>query len=86
MARSFDPTILISDWHMQPMDGLELLTRIRSGGTHLSSDARVIFLTSEAGVKAVRQVIRRGVDHFLIKPFTRDVIARAITKVASKSQ
>lgn len=84
MARSFNPTILVSDWHMQPMDGLELLTHIRSGNTHLSTDTKIIFLTSEAGVKEVKQVIRRGVDHFLIKPFTREIIARAITKVALK--
>lgn len=84
MARRFDPTILISDWHMQPMDGLELLTQIRTGGTHLSSNTRIIFLTSQNGVKEVRQVIRRGVDHFLIKPFTQDIIARAITKVVRR--
>jgi CheY-like chemotaxis protein/HPt (histidine-containing phosphotransfer) domain-containing protein len=84
MARNFDPTILISDWRMQPMDGLELLTKIRSGGTHLSSNTRIIFLTSQTGANEVRQVIRRGVDHFLIKPFTREVIARAITKVAGR--
>jgi CheY-like chemotaxis protein len=84
MARSFDPTILISDWHMQPMDGLELLTQIRTGGTHLSSNTRIIFLTSQNGVKEVRQVIRRGVDHFLIKPFTQEVISRAIIKVVRR--
>lgn len=84
VAHSFDPTILISDWQMQPMDGLELLTRIRTGSTNLSSNTRIIFLTSRNGVKEVRQVIRRGVDHFLIKPFTQDIIARAIAKVMKR--
>lgn len=85
VARGFDPTILFLDWQMAPIDGLELLCRIRRSETHLSADTRIIFLTAENTIEGVRKVIRRGVDHFLVKPFTRDVISRAIVKVARRS-
>lgn len=82
---AFQPTVLISDWHMEPMNGLDLLELIRGGQTSLPREAKVIFLTSEPGIKAVGKVIRRGVDHFLVKPFSQDVIARALAKVAVRA-
>ena len=83
MARN-SPTLIISDWRMQPIDGLELLQRVRSGQTSAKFDLPFIFLTAQKEVGNVRRVIRGGADHFLIKPFTRDVLIRALIKVVTR--
>lgn len=84
-APGIDPTIIISDWMMQPIDGMQLLSLIRKGESALSKDTRVIFLTSQNNVSRVRSAIREGVDHFLIKPFSQAVIANAVAKVAARA-
>ncbi len=84
IAASFRPTILMTDWNMQPIDGLELLSMIRKGESNLPTNTSVIFLTSQSNVTRVRSAMREGVDHFLVKPFTREVIVRAIEIIATK--
>lgn len=86
VMRSFTPTILISDWHMKPIDGLELLRQVRSGSTPLSVQTPVIFLTSENNAEKIHTVIRNGVDHVLVKPFNRSVVMRAISRIAQQHQ
>ena len=86
VMRTFTPTILISDWHMQPVDGLSLLRQIRSGATPLKSQTPVVFLTSENNAEKIHTVIRNGVDHVLVKPFNRAVVMRAIARVAQQNQ
>ena len=82
LAPSFHPTIIITDWYMEPINGLELLKRIRKGATPLAPKSQVIFLTSNRSRDQVEQVVNEGVDHFLAKPFSRGVVERAILQVA----
>ncbi len=81
---SFKPTIVMTDWRMEPINGLSLLRLIRTGETVLPMTAKVIFLTAQKNVKNVRMAVRQGVDHFLTKPFTRDHVERSILSVAMR--
>jgi CheY-like chemotaxis protein len=86
VMRSFTPTLVISDWHMKPVDGLALLRQIRSGATPLKVQTPVIFLTTENNAEKIHTVIRNGVDHVLVKPFNRAVVTRAIARVVQQNQ
>lgn len=80
--RSFTPTLIISDWHMKPVDGFTLLKEVRRGRTAVSAQTAFIFLTSENNAEKIQAIIRNGVDHVLVKPFNRSVVMKAVMHVA----
>ncbi|HKK79103.1 MAG TPA: ATP-binding protein [Phaeodactylibacter sp.] len=81
------PTVrlVISDLMMQPVDGYELLSRLkaRDETRHLP----VIMLTARAGVKDKIKALRIGVDDYLIKPFEEEeLLARVSNLLRNQSQ
>lgn len=64
------PPIIISDWMMPLMDGLEFCSKVRS--CQLSHYTYFILLTANAGQANYRKAMDNGVDDFLSKPFRRD--------------
>jgi CheY-like chemotaxis protein len=68
--------LVISDWMMPGIDGLELCRRIRA--EEASGFAYIILITARAGKANYLDAMDSGVDDFLHKPFDRDrFIARA---------
>jgi len=65
-AGTFD--IVLSDWNMPNMDGLQLLKEIRQR----NKDIPVIMITTEAERARVVTAIQAGVSDYLVKPFTPD--------------
>ncbi|WP_417386142.1 response regulator [Gimesia sp.] len=66
VASNFD--IVLSDWNMPNMDGLQLLKEIRQR----NKDIPVIMITTEAERARVVTAIQAGVSDYLVKPFTPD--------------
>lgn len=70
LYRKHDCRVVISDWNMPGLDGIELLTRIRSlpglGYTYF------IMLTSRSDREDVAAGMAAGADDLLIKPVSRD--------------
>jgi len=60
--------IVLSDWNMPNMDGLQLLKEIRL----LNKEIPVIMITTEAERARVVTAIQAGVSDYLVKPFTPD--------------
>ena len=79
-SRRFD--LIISDWNMAPMDGLELL-RIVRGSASLAATP-FILMTASLSELAWREAIQLGVDDFLLKPFSLTSL-RAACHLASRS-
>ncbi len=61
--------IVITDWIMPGMDGLELCKRIRSAD--LRNYVYVIILTAQGGKKELIEAIDAGADDFAVKPSTQ---------------
>lgn len=59
---------IISDWNMPRLNGLELLDYIRTDARHKKT--HFMLVTAENDRDMVRDAIQKGVDEFLIKPFT----------------
>jgi two-component system chemotaxis response regulator CheY len=70
--------LVISDWNMQPVTGLDLLKQIRSDEAH----ARTCFvmITAEAHKEHVWAAREAGADGYIVKPFTAQILqARLIS-------
>lgn len=59
--------MVITDWMMPELDGIELTRRIRS--SPLGGYTYVLLLTARSGVEAVVEGIEAGADDFVTKPF-----------------
>ena len=69
--------VVIADWLMPGMDGLELTQRIRERDEEDGRYTAIILATAREGVNALVTAFRSGVDDFLHKPFdAEELIAR----------
>lgn len=68
--------LVISDWNMSGMSGLELLTKLRQDAA--SADLRFIMVTSESKTESVLAARRAGVDHYIVKPFNAQTLLSKI--------
>jgi CheY-like chemotaxis protein len=57
--------LVLTDWHLQGISGLEVLSKIRSKNPKLP----VIIMTTEAGEDHRQQAEAAGVTDYLMKPF-----------------
>lgn len=68
-----EPTpIIVSDWMMPEMDGLEFCSHVRKAGTEEHKYTYFILLTARTGKENQRKAMEMGVDDFLTKPFDQD--------------
>ena len=64
--------LIISDWNMPFISGLELLKEIRSD--EKTSDIPFVMLTAEAESDAVITAIKSKVTQYIVKPFSQDTL------------
>jgi two-component system, chemotaxis family, chemotaxis protein CheY len=67
-----DPALVLVDWNMPEMNGIELLKAIRN--PPYESTARILMITTETEVPQVVQALEAGADEYLMKPFTREAV------------
>jgi two-component system chemotaxis response regulator CheY len=79
MIRARSYTLIISDWHMEPMTGIELLREVRR--ISRAGSNRFIFSTSERSWGSQTTAKLDGAEAFLTKPFTVDILAGKINEV-----
>ena len=72
-------TLIVSDWNMAPMDGVELLRAVKR--LQKPRFNRFIFMTSERsyGHRATARV--DGADDFIVKPFQIETLKAKVEKV-----
>ena len=74
-----DYGLIISDWNMQPMTGLQLLQAVRA-------DAKLkhipfIMVTAESKTENVIAAKQAGVNNYIVKPFNAAVLKGKIATV-----
>ncbi len=68
--------IVLTDWNMPEMSGLELLIAIRATG----SDVPVIMITTEGEKSSVIEAVQAGVTDYLCKPFEQEDLRNKLEK------
>ena len=71
--------LVLSDWNMQPMTGLELLKEVRAEDRTRSLP--FVMVTAEAKAENVVAARQAGVNNYVIKPFTLAVLKQKLTTV-----
>jgi DNA-binding response OmpR family regulator len=71
-----DYSIVVTDWQMPEVDGLELIGRIRA--LPRAGYVYIVLLTARAQAEDVVQGIEAGADDFVAKPFDRDELRARI--------
>ncbi len=77
-----DFDFVVSDWNMPNMDGLELLKKIRSD--ERLKALPVLMVTAEAEKEKVITAIQAGVNNYVVKPFTAEVLKEKMDRVFEK--
>ena len=72
-----NPDLVIADWNMPEMNGLELLQKLGENGTSI----RFGFVTSETTDETRKQAKAAGAEFFVTKPFTPDSLQEALSPV-----
>jgi len=79
MIRSKDYRLVISDWNMEPLSGMDLLMQLKS---ELSTEnMRFIMVTAESKTDRVIEARRAGVDSYIVKPFNAATLKNKIDQV-----
>lgn len=71
--------LLITDWNMPNMDGLTLVKSVRSNPAF--KDVPIIMVTTEAAKTEIIEAVKAGVNNYVVKPFTHDVLKEKIEQV-----
>jgi len=69
--------LIITDWNMPVMNGLELVQSIRASGM----TTPIIMVTTKSEKESVLQAIQAGVNDYVIKPFERDMLRLKIERL-----
>ncbi|MCL4168155.1 UNVERIFIED_CONTAM: hypothetical protein GTU68_045077, partial [Idotea baltica] len=72
MAAKTNPDIILLDITMPVMDGVEMLTKLKSDPALKAIP--VIMLTAEAGRENVMKIAKIGVRDYIVKPFKENVL------------
>ena len=71
-ARDNPPDLVILDWMLPGLDGLEVCRRLRAAG-----DVAILMLTAKDDIRDRVSGLEAGADDYLVKPFSIDeLIAR----------
>ncbi len=71
--------ILVTDWNMPEMNGLELVKKVRSDDSY--EDMPIIMVTTEGGKTEVITALKAGVNNYIIKPFTPQILREKLEAV-----
>jgi len=82
ILRSQKIDLVISDWNMPNMTGLELLKAVRADEELKATP--FLMVTAEALQDNVIAAVKAGVNNYIVKPFTAEVLNEKIVKILEK--
>ncbi len=71
--------MVISDWNMEPVTGLQLLKEVRSDNA--LKDLPFIMVTAESKTENVVAAKQAGVSNYIVKPFNATTLKSKISSV-----
>lgn len=75
------PDLILVDWNMPNMDGLSFVKAYRQ----MNKTTPMIMVTTEAEKSRVIEAIKAGVNNYVVKPFTPDLLSQRISETLQKT-
>lgn len=76
--------IVLTDWQMMPMDGIELTKIIRTDQMSPNRMVPVILVSGYSAIERVANARDAGVTEFMVKPFSANDLAKRLAYVINK--
>ena len=80
-APAYRPELILVDWNMPNMDGLSFVKAWRA----VNKQTPIMMVTTEAEKARVIEAIKAGVNNYVVKPFTPDLLAQRINETLAKA-
>lgn len=67
-----DVEVVLVDWNMPVMNGLDFVKAVRADANYATQ--KIIMVTTETEPNQMVRALMAGVDEFVMKPFTADIL------------
>jgi two-component system chemotaxis response regulator CheY len=74
--------LIVSDWNMPRMTGLELLKEVRS--TESIKNTPFLMVTAESQKENIVEAVKAKVSNYIVKPFTAAVLEEKLAKILAR--
>ena len=71
--------LVVSDWNMPKMTGIDLLKAVRSDGD--LKELPFLMVTSEADRDKIMEAVQAGVNQYIVKPFNASQLEEKIKEI-----
>jgi two-component system chemotaxis response regulator CheY len=65
-------SLVLVDWNMPEVNGLELLTRLRQDPS--LGSLVIVMVTTETELEQMEKALGAGANEYVMKPFTKDIL------------
>lgn len=73
------PDVILLDWNMPVMDGMEFLIALRQEDE--GKDPKVVFCTTENDVAHIMKAMRSGANEYIMKPFDKEIVEAKFNEI-----
>ena len=82
IIKAGDINLVISDWHMPEMEGIELVEKLRQQPE--TKKLPFIMITGTNSSEEVLRAVQGGVDDYVVKPFDSEILSKKIENALRK--
>ena len=83
-AESTRLSVVLADWNMPEMNGLELVKELRQ--RQALSSLKIIMVTTEAEVGHMTTALDAGANEYVMKPFTKEIVCEKLELLGALPQ
>jgi two-component system chemotaxis response regulator CheY len=81
VLRSQEIDLILCDWNMPEMPGIEVLNTVRADDE--LKNTPFVMVTAEAQKENILEAVKAGVSSYVVKPFTAETVEQKLKKVFS---
>ena len=84
MLKSGKYDLLVTDWNMPGMQGIDLLKAVRADGDENLKNIPVLMVTAEQKKEQIVEAAQAGVNGYIVKPFTALILKEKLEKIFAR--
>ncbi|MFK5914927.1 MAG: chemotaxis response regulator CheY [Woeseiaceae bacterium] len=84
MLKSGKYDLLVTDWNMPGMEGIDLLKAVRADDDETLKNIPVLMVTAEQKKEQIVAAAQAGVNGYIVKPFTALILKEKLEKIFAR--